>query len=483
MSIGPRLDVRQSQSLVMTPQLRQAIQLLQFTNVEAAQFLEEEMLRNPLLVREGPASVAPSEVASGVDRDVGPPPADAESVLVPTVPLDTDFSNVYDPGLGSDQAGGQNRFEEEDEDAIGWIAERPASLREHVEQQARLAFRDQADWRIALALIAALEPSGWLAEPPEAIAASLGVALETLEVVRCKMLRFDPTGVFARNLAECLSVQLMEQNRFDPAMAALVGHLELLARRDYRALLAICGVDEADLRDMIAEIRRLDPKPGARFESEPVRALIPDVIIRLGPDGTYIVELNPETMPRVLIRRGFHARMAVGAARETKQFLSENLQAASFLVRALEARAQTILRVASTIVQLQEGLFRAGIAQLRPLTLRDIAEALELHESTISRVTANKSMATPRGIFEMKFFFTASLGGADGESHSASSVRHRIAALIEGEPPGAVLSDEALAKILQKEGIDIARRTVAKYREAMRIPGSAQRRRDKGLMG
>jgi RNA polymerase sigma-54 factor len=483
MSIGPRLDVRQSQSLVMTPQLRQAIQLLQFTNVEAAQFLEEEMLRNPLLVREGPTAEAPSEVASGVDRDGGPTPTGAESVLVPAVPLDTDFSNVYDPGLGSDQAGGQNRFEEEDEDAIGWIADRPANLREHVEQQARLTFRDQTDWRIALALIAALEPSGWLAEPPEAIAASLGVALETLEAVRRKMLRFDPTGVFARDLAECLAVQLMEQDRFDPAMAALIGHLELLARREYRALLAICGVDEADLRDMIAEIRRLDPKPGARFDSEPVRALIPDVIIRLGPDGAYIAELNPETMPRVLIRRGFHARMAVGAARETKQFLSENLQAASFLVRALEARAQTILRVASTIVQLQEGFFRAGIAQLRPLTLRDIAEALELHESTISRVTANKSMATPRGIFEMKFFFTASLGGADGESHSASSVRHRIAALIEGESAGAVLSDEALAKILQKEGIDIARRTVAKYREALRIPGSAQRRRDKGLMG
>jgi RNA polymerase sigma-54 factor len=483
MSIGPRLDVRQSQSLVMTPQLRQAIQLLQFTNVEAAQFLEEEMLRNPLLEREGPAAEAQGAVASGVDRDDGPAPAGAESVLVPTVPLDTDFSNVYDPGLGSDQAGGEHRFDDGEEDAIGWIADRPAGLREHVEQQARLAFRDQAEWRIARALIAALEPSGWLAEPPEAIAASLGVALETLEAVRWKMLRFDPTGVFARDLAECLAVQLREQNRFDPAMAALIGHLELLGRRDYRALLAICGVDEADLRDMIAEIRRLDPKPGARFEMEPVRALIPDVIIRHAPDGTYVAELNPETMPRVLIRRGFHARMTVGAARETKQFLSENLQAASFLVRALEARAQTILRVATTIVQLQEGFFRVGIAQLRPLTLRDIAEALDLHESTISRVTANKSMATPRGIFDMKFFFTASLGGAGGESHSASSVRHRIGALIEGEPAGAVLSDEALAKILQKEGIDIARRTVAKYREAMRIPGSAQRRRDKGLMG
>ena len=480
MSIGPRLDIRQSQSLVMTPQLRQAIQLLQFTNVEAAQFLEEEMLRNPLLERDERA--AEGAAASGVDRPESPALAPVEPVLVPAVPLDTDFSNVYDPGLGSDQAGGSNRFDEDDEDPLAWIAERPAGLREHVEQQARLTFGTGLDWRMARALIAALEPSGWLAEPPEVIATNLGVAIEALEAVRGKMLRFDPTGVFARDLAECLAVQLIERNRFDPAMAALIGNLELLARRDYRALRMICGVDEADLRDMIAEIRRLDPKPGARFEHEPVAALIPDVIIRIGPDGAYIAELNPETMPRVLIRRGFHARMAVAAARETKQFLSENMQAASFLVRALEARAQTILRVASTIVSLQEGFFRAGITHLRPLTLRDIAEALELHESTISRVTANKAMATPRGVFEMKFFFTASLGGVDGESHSASAVRHRIGALIESEPTDSVLSDEAVAKILQKEGIDIARRTVAKYREALRIPGSAQRRRDKGLM-
>ncbi|OYV82555.1 MAG: RNA polymerase factor sigma-54, partial [Acidiphilium sp. 21-68-69] len=237
-----------------------------------------------------------------------------------------------------------------------------------------------------------------------------------------------------------------------------------------------------DLRDMIAEIRQLNPKPGATSDAAVITPVIPDVLMRLGPDGQYVLELNPETMPRVLIRRGFHAQIAARASRETKQFLSERVQSANWLVRALESRAETILRVADEIVVHQEAFFRLGIGFLRPLTLREVAAALEIHESTVSRVTSNKVIATPRGIFEMKFFFTTALAGANGESHSAESVRHRIAALIEAEPPGRVLSDDALAQLLQKEGVDIARRTVAKYREAMRIPGSAQRKREKNLL-
>jgi RNA polymerase sigma-54 factor len=314
----------------------------------------------------------------------------------------------------------------------------------------------------------------------------LGVAVERLERVRATMLRFEPTGIFARDLAECLGAQLAERNRFDPAMQALLAHLDLLARRELWALLEICGVDAADLADMIAEIRRLDPKPGARFESEPLRPLIPDVLMRPMPikgDGSsdWMLEINPETMPRLLIRRGFHARMAASASRETKSFLSEQLQGATWLVKALESRAHTILRVSAEIVRRQDGFFRHGISHLRPLTLRDIAAEVELHESTVSRVTSNKSIATPRGIFELKFFFTTALAGANGETHSAETVRHRVQSLIVNETPDLILSDDAIASILQKEGIDIARRTVAKYREALRIPGSAQRKREKSL--
>ncbi len=364
------------------------------------------------------------------------------------------------------------------------LSSKAPNLREHLEQQARLAFSTASERVIAAALIAALDAAGRISDPPEAIAAMLGVQLEQVEAVRRQMMRFDPTGIFARDLAECLSVQLAERNRLDPAMAALLERLDLLARRDMRALMEICGVDAADLADMVAEIRRLDPKPGAQFESEPLRPLIPDVLMRAIPEKSdgesdWMLEINPETMPRLLIRRGFHARMAASASRETKSFLSEQLQGATWLVKALESRAHTILRVSAEIVRRQDGFFRHGISHLRPLTLRDIAAEVELHESTVSRVTSNKSIATPRGIFELKFFFTTALAGANGQTHSAETVRHRVQSLIAAESPHNILSDDSVAALLQKEGIDIARRTVAKYREALRIPGSAQRKREK----
>jgi RNA polymerase sigma-54 factor len=464
----------------MTPQLRQAIQLLQFTNTEVNQFIEDELLKNPLIDRDEadiPAAMPPA--AEPAPPQASPTSADPDSTNA-QAPLDTDFSNVYDAGNASD-GGRDSGMGFEDEDWIGQIADRPPDLREHLEQQIRLAFPDIAQRRIAAALLMALDPSGRLVDPPDTIAAALGIPIEALETVRQIMLRFDPTGIFARDLAECLAVQLVERNRLDPAMAALLANLELLAKRDHRSLMHICGVDAEDLRDMIAELKRLNPKPGAGFDAGPITPLIPDVLMRPGPDGDYLLELNPETMPKVLIRRGFHARMAAKASRETKQFLSDRIQSANWLIRALESRADTILRVAGEIVQHQEGFFRFGIGFLKPLTLREVAAALEIHESTVSRVTSNKVIATPRGIFEMKFFFTTALAGANGETHSAEAVRHRIAALIEAEPANVVLSDDAVAKLLQKEGIDIARRTVAKYREAMRIPGSAQRKRDKGL--
>jgi RNA polymerase sigma-54 factor len=477
----------------MTPQLRQAIQLLQYSNLEASQFIEDELLKNPLLERiEGPETVTAIEAVLPV-----PPPEDipdstsfASSGMMPgaeNAPLDIDVSNTYDAGTNADGYGTIGAGGHDDED--GWNAidaiegEKP-NLREHLEQQARLAFETREERVIAAALIAALDPAGRIFESPEAIAQLLGIELERLEAVRHKMMRFDPTGIFARDLAECLAVQLAERNRMDPAMAALLANLELLARRDMRALMEVCGVDAADLAEMVAEIRRLNPKPGAQFETEPLRALVPDVLMRPMPVkgeglGDWMLEINPETMPRLLIRRGFHARMAASASRETKSFLSEQLQGATWLVKALESRAHTILRVSAEIVRRQDGFFRHGISHLRPLTLRDIAAEVELHESTISRVTSNKSIATPRGIFELKFFFTTALSGSNGQTHSAETVRHRVQNLIFGESPENILSDETVAAILQKEGIDIARRTVAKYREALRIPGSAQRKREK----
>jgi RNA polymerase sigma-54 factor len=497
MALGPRLDLRQTQSLVMTPQLRQAIKLLQYSNIEVAAFVEEELERNPLLERD--------------ERDDGPPPeraaidqlperlngaADvsemAHSDILPTeraAPLDIDEADHFDRGGPSDGAplgtmggdggrGGSHDFSTDDR-GIEDMAETRRSLRDHLGEQLRLSFRDPVDRMVGAHLIALLCPAGRLTAEPAAIAHAMNLPLERIEAVRRRMMRFDPVGLFARDLKECLGAQLAERNRLDPAMAALLDNLDLLARRDMRRLSAVCGVDAEDMQEMIGELRALDPKPGANYDSAPPQPLVPDVLMHAANDGGFLLELNPETMPRVLINQGFYARVATRARKEDRSFLAERMQTANWLVKSLQQRAQTILKVAAEIVRQQDGFFRLGVGHLRPLILRDIAEAVEMHESTVSRVTANKYIATPRGTFELKYFFTTAIAGTDGESHSAEAVRHRIRSLIAAETADAILSDDAIVAALRREGVDIARRTVAKYREALRIPSSVQRKREK----
>ena len=300
------------------------------------------------------------------------------------------------------------------------------------------------------------------------------------------MMRFDPVGLFARSLAECLSVQQAERNRLDPAMVALLANLDLLAARDMKRLMAVCEVDAADLADMIAEIRALDPKPGTRFEADPMIAVIPDVLMRAGPNGAqgseWILELNPETMPRVLVNHSFYTRIVVRAGKTERGFIQEQLQSANWLVKSLHQRSQTILKVAAEIVRQQEAFFRLGVGHLRPIILRDIAAAVEMHESTVSRVTSNKYLATPRGVFELKYFFTTAINAVNGgDAHSSEAVRSRIRALVGIETAESILSDDALVRALRTEGVDIARRTVAKYRDALHIPSSVQRKREKSM--
>jgi RNA polymerase sigma-54 factor len=326
-----------------------------------------------------------------------------------------------------------------------------------------------------------LDPAGRLSADPADIARALGTDLACVEAVRGRMMVFDPSGLFARTLAECLAAQLREKNRLDPAMAALLDNLETLARRDHRKLMALCGVDSEDLADMIAEIRALDPKPGANWDADALPPVIPDVLMRAAPGGDWLLELNPETLPRVLVNEAFYARVSRKVGREDKTFLAEKLATANWLVKSLQQRAQTVLKVSAEIVVRQDGFFRHGVSHLRPLILRDIADTVALHESTVSRVTANKYIATPRGIFELKYFFTNAIAGSDGESHSAESVRQRIRTLVGAEPADDILSDDAIVAVLRKEGVDIARRTVAKYREALRIPSSVQRKREKAV--
>lgn len=486
MALGPRLDLRQSQSLVMTPQLRQAIKLLQSSNVEVGAFVEEELERNPLLERDERPEPAMEDArrADTLPAQAGQDSATAAHAdSLPAehaAPLDADWSNVHDEGTPfSSSAGGRSDFAD-DLSTMDDLPGRGATRHEHLSEQIRLTFRDPQERLIASAMLAMLEPSGRLTVDVHAMAARLGCGPGKVEAVRLRLLRFDPVGMFAADLAECLAAQLAERNRLDPAIQALLDHLPLLARREHAELQRICAVDAQDLADMIAEIRRLDPKPGAGFDTTPAMPVQPDVLMRAAPEGGWLLELNPDTLPRVLINQGFAARCLLTAKRDDKTFISEKLQTANWLVKSLEQRANTILKVAADIVQRQEGFFRHGVEFLRPLILREVAETVEMHESTVSRVTANKYIATPRGILELKFFFTTAINGtAGGESVSAAAVRYRIKAMVDQESPTAILSDDAIVTRLRQEGVDIARRTVAKYRDALRIPSSVQRRREK----
>ena len=498
MALGPRLDLRQTQTLVMTPQLRQAIKLLQYSNIEVASFVEEELERNPLLERDDSAELPnteraapdqmPERVSEGADAaqltQAETLPSEASA------PLDADMGETYDAGGVADGAplssaisgrGGSNNFEADDR-GIDDVADERRPLREYLGEQLRLSFADPVDRMIGAHLIALLCPAGRLTADPAAIAAAMVLPLERVESVRARMMRFDPVGLFARDLKECLAAQLAERNRLDPAMQALLDNLDLLARRELRRLSSICGVDAEDLTDMIAEIRSLDPKPAASYNSAPPQLVVPDILMRPGADDGWLIELNPDTMPRLLVNERFYARVAPRARKEDRVFLAEQLASANWLVRSLQQRAQTILKVAAEIIRQQDGFMRHGVAHLRPLILRDIAETVEMHESTVSRVTANKYIATSRGTFELKYFFTTAIPGTDGESHSAEAVRYRIRTLIEAETAESVLSDDALVAALRDEGVDIARRTVAKYRDALRIPNSVQRRREKAVL-
>ena len=484
----------------MTPQLRQAIKLLQFTNLEAAAFVEEELQRNPLLERDERTDIPVERPAP----DQGPEilnQLDAAALLrrekLPDA-VEADHGNSFDPGCASDGPDGydgngyggsgfaglsRNGHGRDDADLLGIddLAEAPRSLRVRLGEQLRLGFADPVDRMVGAHLIALLDPAGRVPHSTAELARAMGLDAARVERVRAAMMRFDPAGLFAENLRDCLAAQLLDRNRLDPAMSTLLDNLEMLARRDLRGLMATCGVDSEDLADMIAEVRALDPKPGAG-EGGPLHPVIPDVLMRRSPDNSWTLELNPDTMPRVLVNEAYHARVSVRAGREEKTFLGESLSSANWLVKSLQQRANTILRVAAEVVRQQDAFFRGGVGHLRPLILRDIAEAVEMHESTVSRVTANKYIATPRGVFELKYFFTTAISAvAGGESHSAESVRHRIRSLVQSEHPDDVLSDDAIVAALRREGVDIARRTVAKYREALRIPSSVQRKREKAM--
>jgi RNA polymerase sigma-54 factor len=491
MALNQRLEIRQGQGLVMTPQLQQAIKLLQMSNMELQVFVEQEIERNPLLEREEgdspaerEADAAPVEASTLTLSEDAPPTNAAEAV-------DTDYDNVYGEDAASDRAdeaqreaapssqldGRSSRQDSDDALSLEATLTRAPNLHEHLEAQLQLSCTDPRDRLIGAYLIDMIDECGYLMADLGAISQTLVVPVADIETVLRTIQSFDPTGVGARSLSECLGLQLKERNRLDPAMQALLDNLPLLAKRDMQGMLRVTGVSADDVADMIAEIRQLNPKPGLKFGSEPVQPVVPDIHVRASSNGGFHVELNTETLPRVLVNARYAATVG-GKDKDTKAYVTEQLNNANWLVRSLEQRARTILKVAAEIVRQQDGFLAHGISHLRPLNLKTIAEATSMHESTVSRVTANKYMATPRGTFELKYFFSSAIQSAEGgEAHSAETVRHRIRELIDGEIPTAVLSDDRIVEVLRGAGIDIARRTVAKYREALRIPSSVDRKK------
>ncbi len=502
MVISQRMELRQGQTLVMTPQLQQAIKLLQMSNLELQAYVETELEKNPLLERE--------EGHDGPIHEVEAPPVSSGAVEALDVTLahggvdapetfDNGLENVYadearadlDNRKAADASGGPIDWSRarngaqmgEDGEGLEGTLTRPMSLRDHLMHEMPVLLTDPAERLIASHLIDEVDDAGYMRGEIAGIASRLAAPVETVEAVLQRLQKMEPSGIMARSLAECLALQLKDKNRFDPAMAALLANLDLLARRDLMGLMKLCGVDSADLADMIAEVKALNPKPGLVFEAAPIEAVIPDIFLRNDGHGGFLVELNADTLPRVLVNQRYHAAIHGQAkSREAKTYLSECMLSANWLVKSLDQRARTILKVATEIVRQQDGFFVHGVQHLRPLNLKHISEAIGMHESTVSRVTSNKYMSTPRGLFELKYFFTSAISASDGgDAHSAESVRHKIRELISGERPREILSDDRIVDILKEAGIDIARRTVAKYREALRIPSSVERRRARAM--
>ncbi|MBK18245.1 MAG: RNA polymerase sigma-54 factor [Rhodospirillaceae bacterium] len=535
MALVPRLDLRQVQSLVMTPQLQQAIKLLQLSNLELSEYVERELEQNPLLEREdadghnenseapqedsaasadGESPAAEVEVSGDggddthaenleIDSTFGDAPAEPDSMelvdkesiaLEHDAGLDADYENVWSGDTGSDAAPAMetDTLNWQVRGAGGFDADNPElenapadeiSLRDHLLEQINVDLTDPVDRLVAVYMVDSLDESGYLTVSTEDIAVTLGCPHEHVEKTLERVQRFDPSGIFARDLAECLALQLRDLDRFDPAMRALIENLDVLAKREFKTLRRLCGVDNEDIVEMIKEIQSLNPKPALIFDHSVAQAVTPDVSVRRGKDGSWFVEVNSDTLPRVLFNNRYYTEINNQALGEKdKVYIAECYQSANWLVKALHQRAQTIMKVAAEIVRRQEEFLERGVQYLKPLVLREVAETLDIHESTVSRVTNNKYINTPRGIFELKYFFTFAVGeNADGESSSAEAVRFQIKNLIEAESLDNVLSDDKIVSILKDEGVDIARRTVAKYREAMHIPSSVQRRREKTL--
>lgn len=507
MALTPRLDIKQTQSLVLTPQLQQAIKMLQLSSTELVDFVADEVAQNPILEygekSEGGAesNEDKQQTTSTQDGDVkttddflqehAPIGSDGDT------PLDTDFSGLYDDNSNSDNmgtipeenlglngsnmiTGGAGSFDFSDAGLDDRQTEK-LSLKTHLEEQLLMLQAAPYEKIIIQYLISLTDEAGYINEETSLIAERCGCDLDDIERIFKIAQTMEPIGVFARSLSECLKIQQIHADRYDPAMEIFLDNLEMLGDGKLVELRKLCDVSKEDFLDMVEEIKSLNPKPGLEYGEDIVYTVVPDVYVKQTPKGKWFVELNNDTLPKVLVNNRYLKEVGENPLKkEDKDYIDECVSKANWLVKALDQRAKTILKVSSELVKLQKKFLNDGIQYLAPINLKTIAEAIEMHESTVSRVTANKYIATPRGIFEMKFFFTTAIGSLDGDNqHSSVSIKYKIKQLIDDEDPKKILSDDKIVELVRAEGIDIARRTVAKYRESLNIPSSVKRRRIK----
>ncbi len=503
MVMSPRLDLRQTQSLVMTPQLQQAIKLLALSNLEIETYISDALEANPILdvaraaaepeftaIEPPPEARTTSLESSSVDALIGEGRAAEDRPI--EMPVDAGGEDIG-RGLSEDGGaplsadwGGDIRTSGGDDPRTLENHQQPGeTLMEHLLAQVGTATGDERLAALTRYVIGLLDEAGYLTATPASIAESLDLDREEIADAIALIQTFDPTGVGAASLSECIALQAREADRYDPAMARLIENLDLVAKGEFARLRRMCHVDDEDLRDMLSELRRYDPKPGLRFGEEPAPPVVPDVIVSTSRDGGWHIALNQDTLPRLVVNRSYYTELRGGCGdKESRGWLSERLTDANWLIKALDQRQKTILKVASEIVRHQDGFLRHGVSHLKPLTLRAVAEAIDMHESTVSRVTSNKYLQCDRGLFELKYFFSSGIAAADGEgTASAEAVKAAIRQLIDAEDPKAILSDDTLVDLLRTRGFSLARRTVAKYREAIGLGSSVQRRRQKALAG
>ncbi|MEK6745604.1 MAG: RNA polymerase factor sigma-54 [Pseudomonadota bacterium] len=494
---APKLELRQGQSLVMTQALQQSIKLLQCNSLELREFVEQALEENPFLTQEEPeASETPDSQLESPAKENSDEPREADfnsdENFSADMQADENFGESWDDNesietdyLRYDQGSSGNSSGYDSEDDARSIDDNPSagiSLREHLLEQLQVDVHEPAKRLIGAHLIDLVDDAGYIKEDLTPLCETFGVEMKEIDEVLAILQGFDPVGICARNLSDCLSLQLKEKNRLDPAMQKLLANLNLLADSKFDELQKKCGVDKEDLREMIAEIRKLNPKPGSGFIHEISQTLEPDIFVRRTPDGNWHIELNMGNFPKIMVNKRFYKKVTSETKnKKDKDYLSEQFGTANWLVRALEQRAQTMLKVASELVKQQDAFFRLGVRYMKPMTLKDIAAETGYHESTISRVTNGKYLLCPRGTFELKYFFTSSLARAQGggEDFSSQTVKHFISEMIAKESADEILLDDDIVELLKERNITVARRTVAKYREALGIASSPKRKREK----